>query len=314
MKMRKWIEKSPWIWPLLGSLILWIAMSVITGHVKPAVLIANLTLTSYLVFLSLGQTAVMTGGDGAIDLSIQYTLALAAYLASIFMPMFGIIIGFVLTLAVCSVIGVINGLINLYIKVPPMITTLAVGYIVYSGVLVLAAQNQGVPHPDILYFSQNARIFGLSPIILLALAVVVFMCFLMYRMRYGRYLHAIGQNRRAAKLAGIKVNFIIIMSFVISSVLAGISGIFLGGYFGGAFQDMGMSYMLLSISATVIGGTSAGGGKSSVVGSLFGAFMLMMLVSFLNISGLPPAIQELIQGVLLVSILVVSVPKKQVNI
>ena len=312
--VKKWIGKSSWIWPLLGAVALWLIMGAITGGLKVGVLVTNLTLMSYLTFLSLGQTVVMTGGDGAIDLSIQYTVALAAYLASLLCTSIGLIPGLVVTLLVCACVGVVNGFVNLFIKVPPMITTLAVGYIVYSCVLKLAAKNEGVPHKSILWFAQKARVGDLSPVIFVALLAVVIMFVLMYHTSYGRKLHAVGQNRRAAKLAGVHVTPVILTSFVISSLLAGTCGIMLGGYFGGAFQDMGISYMLTSISATVIGGTSAAGGKSSVVGSVCGALMLTMLVSFLNVSRLPAATQELIQGVLLVSILVVSVPKKQVNI
>ncbi|MDD3347396.1 ABC transporter permease [Oscillibacter sp.] len=312
--VKKWIGKSPWLWPLVGAALLWLLIGVITGGLKVGVLVTNLTLMSYLTFLSLSQTVVMTGGDGAIDLSIQYTVALAAYLASLLMASVGLIPGLLITLGICACVGVVNGFVNLFIKVPPMITTLAVGYIVYSCVLLLAAKNQGTPHKQILWFAQKARIGAFSPIIVISVLAVVALYILMYHTSYGRHLHAIGQNRKAAKLAGIKIAPTIFGSFIISSVLAGICGIMLGGYFGGAFQDMGVSYMLTSISATVIGGTSAGGGKSSVIGSVCGAFMLTMLVSFLNVSRLPAATQELIQGALLVSILVVSVPKKQVNI
>lgn len=312
--VKKWVGKSPWLWPLLGAMALWLVMGAITGGLKVGVLVTNLTLMSYLTFLSLSQTIVMTGGDGAIDLSIQYTVALAAYLASLLMASFGLVPGLVLTLLICACVGIVNGFVNLYIRVPPMITTLAVGYIVYSCVLLLAAKNQGTPYKPISWFTQKARIGAFSPIIIIAILAVIALYVLMYHTAYGRHLHAIGQNRRAAKLAGIRIAPTIFISFIISSLLAGVCGIMLGGYFGGAFQDMGVSYMLTSISATVIGGTSAGGGKSSVVGSVCGAFMLTMLVSFLNVSRLPVATQELIQGALLVSILVVSVPKKQVNI
>ena len=83
LSVKKWAGKNSWIWPLFGAVALWLAMGLITGGLKVDVLVTNLTLMSYLVFLSLGQTVVITGGDGAIDLSIQYTVALAAYLASL---------------------------------------------------------------------------------------------------------------------------------------------------------------------------------------------------------------------------------------
>ena len=314
METRKWLGKNSWIWPLFGVIALWLAISYISGNINADVLVTNITLASYLIILSMGQTAVVTGGNGAIDLSIQYVVALAAYTGSLLMSHVGLVPGFAITLAICASVGVLNGLINMYIKVPPMITTLAVGYIVYSIVLVMSASIQATPAPEISFFTQKARVFGFSPIILVGVGVAVFVGILLYQTKYGKHLHAIGQNRRAAALAGIRVTKTIVLTFVLSSTLAGLTGIFLGGYFGGAFQDMGTSYLLTSIAATVIGGTSVAGGKSSVVGTITGALMLTLLVAFLNVSKLPASVQDLVQGGLLICILVASVPKKQVNI
>ncbi len=311
---RKWMGKNIWIWPLLGSVGLWLVIGAISGGLSVGVLITNFTLACYLIILSLGQTAVMTSGEGGIDLSIQYTVALGAYFASMAMMRFGLVPGFLMTLGVSAVVGLLNGLINIYIRVPAMITTLAMGYIVYSVVLLMSASIPGTPAPEILWFSQKARIGEVSPIVLVAIGIAVLVGILLYKTKYGKRLHAVGQNRRAAQLAGINVPRIVILTFILSSVLAGLTGIFLGGYFSGAFQDMGISYMLTSIAATVIGGTSVAGGKSSVLGTIMGALLLTMLMAFLNVSRLPASIQNLIQGVLLIGILVASVPKKQVNV
>jgi ribose transport system permease protein len=311
---KKWLGKNIWVWPLIGAVALWILIGAISGGLSLDVLVTNFTLASYLIILSLGQTAVMTSGEGGIDLSIQYTVALGAYFASMSMMQMGAFPGFILTIAVCACVGLLNGLVNIYIKVPPMITTLAMGYIVYSIVLVMSASIPGTPAPEISWFAQKARIGGISPIILVALGIAALVAVLLYKTKYGKRLHAVGQNRKAAQLTGISVPKTVILTFILSSVLAGLTGIFLGGYFGGAFQDMGISYMLTSIAATVIGGTSVAGGKSSVLGTIMGALMLTMLVAFLNVSKLQASMQNLIQGILLIGILVASVPKKQVNI
>ena len=113
----------------------------------------------------------------------------------------------------------------------------------------------------------------------------------------------------AAALAGINVTRVVIGAFVVSSVLAGIAGTLMGGYFGGASQDMGVSYLMTSVAATVIGGTSASGGKSSVAGAVAGALLLAFLVAFLNLTMLPASFQKIIQGGLLMIILIASVPK-----
>jgi len=303
------LAKNIWIWSVLGSLVLWIVISFITKDFSLNMLLVNATLASFLVLLSLGQMTVITSGDGAIDLSSQYTVALAAYVSSLLIADYGVLIGLLVTLFICAVIGVLSGVINLYFKVPPMITTLAVGFIVYSAVLIISTTTTGMPSKAVAYFTQSLRIFRISPMIFLAAAIAAAMGILMYRTQFGKRLHAVGQNRNAAALAGINVESTVISAFVISSVLAGITGTLLGGYFGGASQDMGISYLITSVAATVIGGTSAAGGKSSVAGAVSGALMITLLVAFLNLTMLPISFQKIIQGGLLMVILVASVPK-----
>ncbi len=309
MNLKKLFAKNIWIWSALGALVLWIMISVMTKTFSLNMLFVNATLASFLVLLSLGQMTVITSGNGAIDLSGQYTVALAAYVSSLLINGYGVLIGLSATLFLCAVIGVCIGVINLYLKVPPMITTLAVGFIVYSVVLIISTMTTGMPSKAVAYFTQSLRIFGISPMILIAAAIAVAMGILMYKTKFGKRLHAVGQNRTAAALAGINVERTVITAFVISSVLSGVTGTLLGGYFGGASQDMGVSYLITSVAATVIGGTSAAGGKSSVAGAVSGALMVTLLVAFLNLTMLPAAFQRIIQGVLLMVILVASVPK-----
>jgi len=311
LNAKRWIGKHIWIWSALGAVLMWILISIISNSFSINMLLTNATLASFLVLLSMGQMTVITSGDGAIDLSIQYTVALAAYTASMFMASIGVIPGLVLTLIICIVIGLLNGLINLYLRVPAMITTLAMGYIVYSAVLMISTTTTGMPVEAMSFFVQKLRIVGISPMVFIAVIVSALMGILLYKTKFGLRLHAVGQNRLAAKLAGINIVRTVLTAFVISSLLAGFTGTLLGGYFGGAFQDMGISYLLTSIAAPVIGGTSVAGGKSSVAGTIGGAMLLTLLVTFLNVTRLPASAQNLIQGGLLIVILVASVPKKQ---
>jgi ribose transport system permease protein len=309
MNLRRGIARNTWIWSILGSLALWVVISVMTRRFSLQMLMVSATLASFLVLLSLGQMVVITSGDGAIDLSSQYTVALAAYISSMLSADFGIVIGLLVSLAVCLCVGIVIGSINLYFRVPPMITTLAVGFVIYSVVLIVSRMTTGMPSAGVAYFAQKLRILGLSPMIFVAALFSAAMGILMYRTKFGKRLHAVGQNRVAAELAGVNVKRIVISAFVVSSVLAGIAGTLMGGYFGGASQDMGVSYLMTSVAATVIGGTSAAGGKSSVAGAVAGSLLLAFLIAFLNLTMLPASFQKIIQGGLLMIILIASVPK-----
>jgi len=309
MSARKFLTRNVWIWSVVGSIILWIVISFYTKRFSVLMLTSSATLASFLVLMSLGQMTVITSGNGAIDLSSQYTVALVAYVFSMLTASYGMAVGLIVSLAVCIVIGIVIGMINLRLRVPPMITTLAVGFIIYSVVLIVSEQTTGMPSAGMAHFAQKLRILGLSPMIFIAAVVALLIAGLLYRTKFGKYLHAVGQNRRAAALAGINVSRIVTSAFVVSSVLAGITGTLLGGYFGGASQDMGVSYLMTSVAATVIGGTSASGGRSSVAGAVSGALLLTFIVALLNLSMLPASFQRIIQGALLMVILVASVPK-----
>jgi ribose transport system permease protein len=309
MSVGRFFGRNVWVWSVIGAAGLWIVISVMTGQFSLHMVSMSATLASFLVLMSLGQMTVITSGNGAIDLSSQYTVALAAYISSMLAADYGIAVGLAASLAVCVATGCLIGVINLYLRVPPMITTLAVGFVVYSVVLIVSRMTTGMPTAGVAFFTQQLRILGLSPMIYIAAAAAILMGLVMYRTKFGKRLHAVGQNRTSAALAGINVAGVVITGFVVSSVLAGIAGTLMGGYFGGAFQDVGVAYLMTSVAATVIGGTSAAGGKSSVAGVVAGSLLLTLMVAFLNLTMLPASFQKIIQGGLLMIILVASVPK-----
>jgi ribose transport system permease protein len=309
MNLRRAVSRNTWIWAVLGSVLLWVVISIMTGRFSLHQISVSATLASFLVLLSLGQMTVITSGNGAIDLSSQYTVALAAYVSSILTSNYGLLVGLMVPLAVCALVGVVIGVINLTLRVPPMITTLAVGFVIYSVVLIVSRMTTGMPSAGMAWFTQTLRILGLSPMIYVAAAVAVIMGIVMYRTTFGKRLHAVGQNRTAAALAGIRVPRVVISAFVTSSVLAGVAGTLMGGYFGGASQDFGVAYLMTSVAATVIGGTSAAGGRSSVAGAVAGSLLLTLMITFLNLTMLPASWQKIIQGGLLMVILIASVPK-----
>ena len=137
---------------------------------------------------------------------------------------------------------------------------------------------------------------------IICIAVAVLLWFLLYRTKYGKNLHAVGQKREAARLAGINVRKTVIIAFVINGALCGLAGAMAGAYCGGANQDLGTTYFLPSVAAAFVAG-----GKSSVVGVSIGALMMTLMSTFLNAAKLDVGVQRLIQGVFLVFLLVVAV-------
>ena len=145
---------------------------------------------------------------------------------------------------------------------------------------------------------------------IVCIVIAILFAVLMYRTKFGKRLHAVGQNRRAAELAGINVPKIVITAFIVCAVIGSITGILCSGFFNGTFMDMGNAYLLTGIAAAIIGGTVVAGGKSHVGGALAGALMLTLIVTFITLTRLSMGLQYLIEGAFLIVILVVSSGKE----
>lgn len=304
-KVKQFFSKNPFIWPVLGSVLLYLAITVVTGRFSLSVLVSASKLCTFALLLALGQMIVVTSGNGAIDLSQRYILTLTAYVASAAMRG-NVILGLIASVAVGAVCGLLSSCINLYLNVPAMITTLATGYLFYTVILVVSAQWPSAPVSEFVDFV-NGNVLGINNMTIVCIVVAVLLWFLLYRTKYGMNLHAVGQKREAARLAGIRVNRTVIIAFVLDGALCGLAGALCGAYCGGANQDLGTTYFLPSVAAAFVGGTNAAGGKSSVVGVCAGALMMTLMSTFLNAAQLDVGYQRLIQGAFLVFLLVLAV-------
>ncbi len=308
MKIKNFTEKNSWIWPLLGVIVLWIAIGAFSGGISLKSLFSGFSLASFILLLALAQMFVVTSGKGAIDLSTVYIMTFAAFVSCTAMQK-NIFLGFLAAVVSGIIFGAINGIINVYLKIPAMITTLATGYIIYTFVLITASSVTNTSSQAIAKFI-NTTHGGISNLTIICVVIAAILGIVLYKTKYGRQLHAVGQNRNAARYAGIQVNKVLIITFAISGAISGFAGVLCASYVGGAFRDMGEAYFLPSIAATFIGGTLAAGGKSSTAGTVFGAFMMSLLTTLLNVTRLSPGLQKLIQGAILVLILIASVNKK----
>lgn len=142
--------------------------------------------------------------------------------------------------------------------------------------------------------------------VLACIALIILVEFVLQRTVYGRTLSAVGQNRVAARLAGIRVDRVVATAFVISAVLASLMGLVLGAYVGGAFLEMGQPYLLQSIAAVVVGGTLIFGGSASAIGVFFASVLLILMVTLMQIMQLPPGSQDMVQGVVVILVLALA--------
>ncbi len=303
------VRRHPAIWPILGCLVFFLVIGGLTAGLDSTVLFTAARLATFAALLGLAQMIVVTSGDGAIDLSQVYVLTMCAYASTTLMDV-NPVLGFVAAVAIGGLAGLLNGVINIYLKVPAMVTTLATGYIYFTLILVGSSHMKVLPQPGFVELvTHNVGPVSTQTVLVAVIALVL--AVVLYRTRYGKQLHAVGQNRTAALLAGIPTARVVITAFVIGGLLSGLAGVVAAAVMGGAFQDMGMAYFLPSVAATFVGGTAASGGRSSVLGVSFGALMMTLMSSFLNTAenmfDLVSGVKQLVMGAFLVLILFVSV-------
>ena len=246
-----------------------------------------LMLASFLIVLSFGQGLVIL--VGGLDLSIPSVITLGGVLAT---GWSGAGEWYVLPaiLAVCALVGVFNGLGVTVLRIPPFIMTMATSIILASAAL---GYTSGTPR-------------GASPAVLTALIVVLFVVagwLLQSRTVFGRKLYAVGANDQAARVAGVSVGSVTVQAYVVSAVCAGFVGMMLVGYANGATLRMGDNYLLPSIAAVVIGGSSILGGRGSFIGTVGGAFLLTTLGTVIAAIGLEQGWRTVIEGGIIVAAL-----------
>ena len=210
-----------------------------------------------------------------------------------------------LMLGIGAVIGLINGLVVSYLKVPSLIATLGM-MITLNGVAFM--WSGGAPRgylPDTFRFFGRYNITDIPVITLLPVAVICLVGFGtilwwgMHRTNFGRMLHAVGDNQQAARLAGVPVERVRISAFVVSALTAVLAGVILGGR-AGVSVDIGSGFELQAITAAVIGGAQLLGGRGSVPATIAGALALEAIFTLLNLLGLAQPVRLVVQGLILI--------------
>lgn len=305
---QKWAERNRWIWSALGVLLLWLLLGVLTSRLTLANLSGVAQSAAFLVLPALGQMFVVTTGRGNIDLSIPSIITLSAFLSMNIIAGSNALVpaGFLAVLAAGLAIGAANAFFVLRLRIPAMIATLGVGYILATGALLANRQFTTYTVSPALSFVANRRVAGVPMVLILAVIAVAIASVAMRRTVYGRLLAAVGQSLPAAELSGVRSGRIVSIAFLISGALAAIDGMLLAAHAGGAFLEVGAPYLLDSVAAVVLGGTLIAGGSATSLGVLSGAFLLVLIVTTIQVAGLSIGMQELIEGVIVVLVLALS--------
>jgi ribose transport system permease protein len=306
------LTARPWIWSYLGALCVWLATIAFTrGQGAGEILSVALTFSAFFVIVGIGQMFVITTGPGNVDLSIPANIALSGALAMILMDgSDAMIVPGILAATGCGIlIGCFNYLLIRTLQIPPIIATLSASFIVQS-IAIAYGRGLKIKPPPLMSDLMRAHVLGIPLLALVVLALAAVMGFVLHRTLYGRAVTAVGQNPRAADLAGISVGRTRFLTYVLSAALAGLCGALLAGFSGGASLNMGEEYLLASIAVVVIGGSSVAGGDSNVPGIWGASLFMYLLVTMLNTFGVGAGIRLVATGVIIIAVITIAGGKK----
>jgi ribose transport system permease protein len=270
-------------------------------------LMAGLIVATFSVLVGVGQMFVMTLGAGNVDLSLPATIGLSSAVAMTVMNGNDALVaeGFLAAIACGLAIGIANYLLIWALRIPPIIATLSASLIILSIDISYGRGLQIKPPPAFADFA-NFRVLDVPVLALLVLLFTVVGAFVLNRTVYGRWVLAVGQNARAARFAGVKVERVRLITYVLSGALASLDGALLAGYFRGASIDIGNEYLLTSIAVVVIGGTSVSGGSANLPGIWGASLFLALLATLLNTFGISAGMRLVMTGSIIVAVIALA--------
>ena len=272
---------------LLLTLVVMLAISAISPHFRTLNNLLNLMDQSVVVgMVALGQTVVIL--IGGIDLSVGSLAGVTGVILGLCFPSLGLYGAVLACLAAGALAGAINGVITTFGRVAPFVVTLGMMSIGRSLAYVFSGASSISDIPAGLSDLSNDSILGFPLNFAILLAAYLLAWWFLTRAKGGRTLYAIGSNVAAARVAGLSIALWSVLAYVLSGVMSAVSAIFLTSRILSIDPVGGTGLELDSIAAVVIGGTSLFGGRGSIIGTLFGVFIMVFIRNALNLLGVSP--------------------------
>ena len=276
------------------------------GYLKPTHIAGILRLASFMGIAAIGQNmTILTGG---IDLSIANTITFANVIAA--QIMMGrdenLLTALLAVIGMGVAVGFVNGAGVHWLKIPPFIMTLGVGTVI-QGVFLIYTKGapKGNASPLLKAICGQSFIGILSGVVIIWAVMAAVTIVLLKSTPYGRKIYSVGTNEQAARFSGIHTGRITFSVYLISAVIASVSGFLLVGYTGTSFLDVGTSYNTKTIAAVIIGGTAITGGRGGYVGTIAGAVIMTILDDFLTIVNIPEAGRQITQGIIIILLVLI---------
>ncbi|GGG11312.1 sugar ABC transporter permease [Rhizobium wenxiniae] len=308
MSLNRLLIAKPWIWSFAATITVWIVTVLFTGGASSFGLSqAALTFAAFSVVVGIGQMFVITLGPGNIDLSVPATMTLSGTLALKLMDVQDgmIVVGLLASIGIGLIIGIGNYVLIKALRIPPIIATLSMSFIVQS-VAIWSNRGLRIKPPETLASFATSSLFGIPNVALVALILSIIAWVLLEKSIYGRWISAIGQSTFAARMAGIPVDGTRLVTYMLCAVLASVCGYLLASFSGGAALNMGSEYLLMSIAVVVIGGTAVAGGNSNIPGIWGASLFMFLVVSMLNTYGFGAGFRLILTGLIIIAVILLA--------
>lgn len=289
---------------LLLAILVLASQFVLTTGVTPNWVGVIMRASVPLAILAGCQTLTML--TGGIDLSVGAVASMAGFVvASLVHVEGGVPVAIAIALTAAVLAGLVNGIGVGVFRVHPLIMTLGMSFVVLglANVWQLQTLQTGTGVPPSLRTLGSGQAFGIIPyslIVFVPLAAIIL--YGLRRTGYGRLLYAIGDNPIAARLSGARAWQVLIVLYVISALFAGIAGLLIAGLTNIASVTLADSYLLPSVAAAVIGGTSILGGRGGYSGTIVGALILTVLSALISGLGFPESVRQILFGAIIVAV------------
>lgn len=265
---------------------------------------------SFIAIVAIGQTTVLL--TGGIDLSVGSTAGLSGILCSLLMT--NVHVGPISIIFVSLVLGIllgcVNGILIGRLKLNAFIVTLGVGEI-YGGLILVITRGYPILNlPESFAFLGQGMI-GLVPVpVIFMLVITIVIAYLLENTPFGRNIYAVGGNSIAAKLAGIKVENITLCVYMLSGMFASLSGLLLTSRMNAGQPTIGASWVMPSVTAAIIGGTSMSGGEGTIIGTIIGAAFMGVLANGIVLLNISSYWERVITGAVVIIAVVIDLIRK----
>jgi ribose transport system permease protein len=256
-------------------------------------------LSVFLGIVAAGQTLVIISGSEGIDLSAGAVVTLTAIIVyvicngrdSLVIP------ALIAALLIGAAIGLLNGIGVAFLKISPLVMTLGMAGVVTGLILVAQHGNvSGAVAPIMTRIIARPLVLGIPGAIIIWILFAAMIWLLLERTVYGKNLFAIGVNRITARLSGVNVTGMVLATYALSGLLAGLGGFLIVGNTGVVFINLGNPFLFPSIAAVAVGGTLLSGGKGSYFGTMAGALVLTLITSLLGTMQMPESARQMVLG------------------